>query len=266
MPIVKSDWWIWVAPIGNQIAIATLPVVATVVLPNVRVSGNQLVTGNLTAGGIITGQVSSPDTPVTISGNTDGPGIVTDVILAQNAEVTGALKVDGAITAVGGVAGALAVTGALSGASVATAEADIRHGTVTIHKGPSGGVKAAGAPAYTGGATAISGWQSTAAADAIDFDLDFLKVGDRVLSAFMYGTAAVGVQWSGTLSTLNLVTGANAVLGTINSGINAARAFKQVFSGSFTVPNTNTVLVMQWVSIGGAGQQVFGVEVNYDRP
>lgn len=166
-------------------------------------------------------------------------------------------------------AGLVAVTNAtlaLYGSSVRTPEADIRHGTCTIHKGPASGRPAVGAPTYTGGATAISGWQSTAAADAIDFDIDDLKVGDRLLTAFMYGTAAVGVQWSGTLSTLNLVTGANAVLGTVNSGINAARNFKQMFNGTFTVPNTNTVLVAQWVSIGGAGQQVFGVELNFDRP
>lgn len=156
-----------------------------------------------------------------------------------------------------------APTGAISAPSVTTAEADIRHGPKPIHFGPTSFRPSVGAPVYTGGATVNSGWQA-APNEQMGGDLDPLAVGDRVLSVFAYGTATAGNQWSATLSTVNLTTGANAVLGTGLSGLGAIRRFKQIFLGSYVVVG-DTYLHLEWTAIGAA-MSFWGAELTYDRP
>lgn len=274
MPIVRGQPWTYVAdPTASGLfTIAPAPYVQQVIIDSAIFGsgvfhGTQTIHGDLDIlndeGG---GTISAPNAVFTVvaGGFIESTG---NLLVLGDATVNGNLVVGGTINGAAyppTTGTSLTLSGALSAASVATAEADSRHGPKTLHYGPADMHPAVGAPTYVGGATVNTGWQSTAAADAVDFDVGGLAVGDRVLSVWVYGRASAAQQWSATLFQLNLLTGAVVTLGTVNSGVGAVRLAKQVFNGGFTMP-ADTILRVQWVSVAAGGMTVHGGECQFDR-
>lgn len=177
------------------------------------------------------------------------------------------------VTALGTPAtgGALTLSGALSAASVATAEADVRHGarSLLIHASsilpsiPNTSPSSNNMFSYSGGAVNHPGSSNSATAG---MPINLL-IGDRITALGVYVTGNVGGTWTAKLFKITN-TGTTTQIGSTMTVAALATDQTLTISGLSETCVDATFYYVEWTAntIGLAGARIYGAKVIYDRP